>query len=46
MHTCMCEWITLRYNRKLTEHCKPASMEKMKIIIKKSHLGVPIMVQW
>ena len=26
-------WDTLLYNRKLTEHCKPAIMEKIKIII-------------
>ena len=24
----MCDWITLLYNRKLTEHCKLAIMEK------------------
>ena len=28
----MCDWITLLYNRKLKEHCKPAIMEKIKII--------------
>ena len=26
----MCEWVTLLYSRKLTEHCKPAIMEKNK----------------
>ena len=26
------DWITLLYNRKLTEHCKPTIMEKIKII--------------
>ena len=31
----MCDWVTLLYSRKLTEHCKPAKMEKIKIIIKK-----------
>ena len=31
----MCDWVTLLYSRKLTEHCKPAIMEKIKIIIKK-----------
>ena len=31
----MCGWFTLLYSRKLTEHCKPAIMEKIKIIIKK-----------
>ena len=30
MHTCMCNWVILLYNRKLTEHCKPAIMEKNK----------------
>ena len=34
MYTCMCNWVTLLYNRKLTEHCKTAIMEKIKIIIK------------
>ena len=29
----MCDWVTLLYSRKLTEHCKPAIMEKIKIII-------------
>ena len=35
MYTCMCDWVTTLYSRKLTEHCKPATMEKIKIIIKK-----------
>ena len=35
MYTCMCHWVTMLYSRKLTEHCKPAIMEKIKIIIKK-----------
>ena len=35
MYTCMCDWVTLLYSRKLTEHCKPAIMEKIKIIIKR-----------
>ena len=26
----MCDWVTLLYSRKLTEHCKPAIMEKNK----------------
>ena len=30
MYTCMCNWVTLLYSRKLTEHCKPAIMEKIK----------------
>ena len=29
----MCDWVTLLYNRKLTEHPKPAIMEKIKIIL-------------
>ena len=33
MYACMCNWVTLPYSRKLTEHSKPAIMEKMKIII-------------
>ena len=32
MYTCMCDWVTLLYSRKLIEHCKPAIMEKIKII--------------
>ena len=31
----MCDWVTLLYSRKLTEHCKPAIMEKIKIKNKK-----------
>ena len=33
-YICMCDWITWLYSRKLTEHCKPAIMEKIKIILK------------
>ena len=29
----MCDWVILLYRRKLTEHCKPAMMEKIKVII-------------
>ena len=32
MYICMCDWVTLLYSRKLTEHYKPAIMEKIKII--------------
>jgi len=32
MYTSMCNWVTLLHSRKLTEHCKPAIMEKIKII--------------
>ena len=24
----MCDWVTLLYSKKLTEHCRPAIMEK------------------
>ena len=34
MYICMCGWVTLLYSRKLTENCKPAMMEKIKIIFK------------
>ena len=30
MYTCMCNWDTMLYSRKLTDHCKPAIMEKNK----------------
>ena len=30
----MCDWVTLLYSRELIEHCKPAIMEKIKIIKK------------
>ena len=33
MYTRMCDRVTLLYSRKLTEHCKSAIMEKIKIII-------------
>ena len=29
----MCDWVTMLYSRKLTEHCKPAITEKKKKII-------------
>ena len=28
MYTCMCNWVTTLYSRKLTEQCKPAIVEK------------------
>ena len=31
-YTCVCDWVTMLYSRKLTEHCKPAIMEKKVII--------------
>ena len=30
MYTCMCDWVTLLYSRKLTEHHKPTIIEKNK----------------
>ena len=35
MYMCMCDWVSLLYYRKLTEHRKPAIMEKKKTIKKK-----------
>ena len=32
MYTGICSWVTMVYSRKLTDHCKPAIMEKIKII--------------
>ena len=34
MYICMCDWVTLLYSRKWTEHCKPAIMKRIKIIKK------------
>ena len=34
MYTCTCNWVTLLYSRKLTEHYKPSIVEKIKIIMK------------
>ena len=31
----MCDWVTLQYSIKLTEHCKPAIMGKKNIKKKK-----------
>ena len=36
MYICMCDWVTLLYSRKLTDHCKPAIMDKNKNHIKKN----------
>ena len=30
MCTCLCNWVTMLYSRKLTDHCKPVIMEKNK----------------
>ena len=35
MYVCMCDWVTLLYSKKLTEHCKPPIMEKIEVIFKK-----------
>ena len=32
---CMCDWVTLLYSKKLTEHRKPAIVEKNKNHLKK-----------
>ena len=39
MYPCMCNWVTMLYSRKLTEHSKPAIMEKVKIIIYKKYIA-------
>ena len=53
-YICVCDWVTLLYNGKSTENCKPAIMEKTKIIEKikirytykkKIKLGVPVVGQ-
>ena len=47
MYVYMCDWVILLYNRKMTEHCKPTIIEKIKIIIEKCvhFLGVPTVAQ-
>ena len=45
MYMRMCDWVTLLYSRKLTEHCRPVIMEKKKTLNKKKG-GVPVMAQW
>ena len=35
----MCDGVTLLCSRKRTEHCKPAMMEKIKIVLKKLKKG-------
>ena len=32
---CVCDWVTLLYSRKLTEHCKPTIKEKIKKSLQK-----------
>ena len=45
MYVCMCDWVTLLYSRKFTEHCKPDMMEKIKNIKKKKEYGTLILSQ-
>ena len=40
---CICDWVTLLYSRTLTEHCKPAIMEKNKNHYKKK---TGVKVKW
>ena len=46
----MCKWVTLLCSRKLTEHCKPARMEEIKITINEKKTkkagGVPTVAHW
>ena len=46
MYTCMCDWITLLYSRKLTEHCKSTIMENVKIIKKNNIRENPKKDEW
>ena len=48
MYICVCDWVTLLYSTKLIEPCKPAIMEKIKIIInkKKEPLYDPATNSW
>ena len=34
IYICVCDWVTLLYSRKLTEHCETIIMERIKIILK------------
>ena len=44
MYICMCDWVALLYSRKLTEHCKPTIMEKIKIVKKETIKKIKIKV--
>ena len=46
MYTCMCNWVTMLYSRKLIEHCKPAIMEKNHYIHEKYQLSVLDFLFW
>ena len=35
LYTCVCDWVTVLYGRKLTEHWKEVIMDKIKILLKK-----------
>ena len=39
MYICMRDWVALLYSRKLTEHCKPTIMKKIKSLKKKTLSG-------
>ena len=45
---CVCDWIILLYSRKLTEHCKPTLMEKIKKQIESHtpHTEKPKTILW
>ena len=36
-YTCMCNWVTMKYSRKLTEHCKPAVIKNKNHYIKEKN---------
>ena len=45
IYTCMCNWVTMLYSRKLTEHCKPAIMKKkIYIRLKSQHSTYSILI--
>ena len=35
MYTCMCNWVTMLYSRKMTEQCNPANRKNKNHYIKK-----------
>ena len=39
----MCDWVTLMYSRKMTEHCKPALMGKNKNHLKNPYLIIVVL---
>ena len=42
----MCDWVTFLYSRTFTEYCKPAIVEKIKIVIKKSKKKTELSVSY